>query len=78
MLFRSIWQLTDEYNVLQPRQWRDKVSHLILAYQEDVVVNIKNGYIGNLPGEQVWTLSSSMMFCLTVFTTIGRQIGEDD
>ena len=48
------------------------MSHLILEYQEDVVLNIKNGYVGNLPGEQVWTVSSAMMFCLTIFTTIGN------
>ena len=68
---QRIWELTSQYNVLQPAEWRHRVSGLMLLYQEDVIENVKRGYIGNLPGERVWTLSSALMFSLTVFTTIG-------
>ena len=68
---QRIWELTSQYNVLQPAEWRQRVSGLMLLYQEDVIDNVKRGYIGNLPGERVWTLSSALMFSLTVFTTIG-------
>ena len=69
-----IWRLTNEYNVLRPREWKERVSGLMLLYQEDVIDNVKDGYVGNLPDERVWTLSSSLMFSLTVFTTIGKAI----
>ena len=68
---QHIWLVTTEYNVLRPREWRGRVSELMLDYQEEVITNVKAGYVGNLPGERVWTLSSALLFSLTVFTTIG-------
>ena len=44
---------------------------LFLRFQDQVVRNVQNGYIGNDPGVRVWTFSSSLMFSLTIFTTIG-------
>ena len=66
-----IWSVTTEYNVLRPREWKVRVDELMLSYQEEVIANVKGGYVGNLPGERVWTLSSALLFSLTVFTTIG-------
>ena len=66
-----IWSVTTEYNVLRPREWKVRVDQLMLNYQEEVIANVKGGYVGNLPGERVWTLSSALLFSLTVFTTIG-------
>ena len=33
--------------------------------------NVRQGYTGNDPGVRVWTYSSSLMFSLAIFTTIG-------
>lgn len=66
-----IWMVTNEYNVLRPKQWKEKVTNLVQSFQGQVVHNVQNGYIGNDPGVKVWTFSSSLMFSLTIFTTIG-------
>ncbi len=37
-----------------------------------MVKNIRRGYTGSDPGVRVWTFSSSLMYAITIFTTIGR------
>ena len=46
-----IWRLTNQYNVLQPREWKERVSNVMLDYQLEVIDNVKSGYVGNLPGK---------------------------
>jgi len=66
-----IWLVTNQYNVLRPKQWKERVGDIVLSFQEQAVKNVQNGYIGNDPGVRVWTFSSALMFSLTIFTTIG-------
>ena len=46
-----IWRLTNQYNVLQPEEWKDRVSDVMLDYQLEVIDNVRSGYVGNLPGK---------------------------
>ena len=46
-----IWRLTNQYNVLQPREWKERVSDVMLDYQLEVIDNVRSGYVGNLPGK---------------------------
>ena len=43
----------------------------LVRFQGQVVRQVREGYTGNDPGVRVWTFSSSLMYSLTVFTTIG-------
>ena len=47
-----IWRLTNQYNVLQPREWKERVSDVMLDYQLEVIDNVRSGYVGNLPGKK--------------------------
>ena len=44
---------------------------MMFRFQEEVVDIVRQGYTGNNPGVRVWTFSSSLMFSLSIFTTIG-------
>jgi len=70
-LTQQIWALTDKYNVLRPQLWRNQVTGLVMEFQEEVVLNVRRGYTGQAVGVRVWTFSSSLMYSMTIFTTIG-------
>ena len=71
---KQLWNVTLETNVIFDQIWLSKASQLVQQFQEETVDNIKCGYTGNDVGVKVWTLSSALMFSLTVFTTIGTYI----
>ena len=60
------------YNVLEPDITRAQVSDVIQEFQTGVVARVREGYTGREPGHQIWTFSSSLMFSLAIFTTIGQ------
>ena len=60
------------YNVLEPDITRAQVSAIIQEFQTGVVGRVREGYTGREPGHQIWTFSSSLMFSLAIFTTIGQ------
>ena len=50
----------------------NETNELLYKFQNDTVENIMRGYTGTDVGVKVWTFSSALMYCLTVFTTIGK------
>ena len=83
----SLWNITLTYNVLQPDTSRGLVSqalsHLsslsikdlyqvISEFQSSAVGRVGKGYTGREPGHRIWTFSSSLMFSMAIFTTIGQ------
>ena len=60
------------YNVLEPRLTRALVAAVIQDFQAGAVERVREGYTGREPGHQTWTFSTSLMFSLAVFTTIGQ------
>ena len=60
------------YNVLEPRLTRALSAAVIQDFQAGAVERVREGYTGREPGHQTWTFSTSLMFSLAVFTTIGQ------
>ena len=52
------------------RQWRNRTMVVIMSYQADMVHLLHQGYDGHTV-EQRWTFPASLMFSLSVITTIG-------
>jgi len=67
----AMWQLTEDHNILNKAEWHEEISSLVLQFQDQVVTNVRQGYTGRQPGARLWTFSSSLMYSLTIFTTIG-------
>ena len=66
-----LWNITHHLNVLHVERWRHDVNRTIFDYQESVVRSIRRGYDGSDVGYLGWTLPSALMYCITVYTTIG-------
>ena len=67
-----LWNITHHLNVLHQDRWRQDVSRTISDYQQSVVRNIRRGYDGSSAGYLGWTVPSALMYCITVYTTIGN------
>jgi len=66
-----LWNITHHLNVLHAERWRQDVNRTISDYQESVVRSIRRGYDGSEVGYLGWTIPSALMYCITVYTTIG-------
>ena len=68
----DVWEITYFYNTLNKEAWMNETNELLYKFQNDTVENIMRGYTGTDVDVKVWTFSSALMYCLTVFTTIGK------
>ena len=51
---------------------RSKLLEVILDFQSSAVGRVRQGYTGREPGHRIWTFSSSLLFSMAIFTTIGQ------
>ena len=69
---KLLWKTTEEFNTLHPKNWTLKVSHLIQEYQERIILEARKGYEGSDIPDPKWTFTGSLLYSITVITTIGN------
>jgi hypothetical protein len=59
---------------LVQENWKENVSTELLAYQEQIVIALQEGYDGKdyLNESYDWPFSGAFLYSLTVITTIGE------
>ncbi|XP_043189472.1 potassium channel subfamily K member 18-like [Amphibalanus amphitrite] len=70
---RDLWELTrqmNQFNVTEPDWWR-LVTNLTAEYQQDVIEFVRRGYLGGSSDQSIWTVPSSIIYCISIYSTIG-------
>ena len=69
---QRLWSITDKYNILEFEKWKNETEQIIKEYQDHVVQEEDKGYDGHDGPPNQWTFSGSLLYSITVITTIGR------
>jgi len=73
---KRLWELTEALNVLHPVNWSEMAEALLANYTTEVYLATKKlGWDGKDLGEteRQWSFAGSLLFSITVITTIGRR-----
>ncbi|XP_076435225.1 potassium channel subfamily K member 18-like [Babylonia areolata] len=70
-----LWNVTVELNILDPVQWQEKASKVLEAFQMEIYQAVKDkrwdGTDNVINEELQWTFAGSLLYSVTVITTIG-------
>jgi len=67
-----LWRITRRLNVLHPDDWIAEVRWEVRRFQAGVVSAAGDGYSGQDVPDIKWTFSGSLLYSITVITTIGK------
>ena len=71
-IVQKLWDITDKYNVLEFEKWKSESEAVVMDFQNHVVEQTDNGYDGSDGHPNQWTFSGSLLYSITVITTIGK------
>merc|ERR1719273_1928527 len=71
MTVMQLWNVTEKYNLLHPRNWTEEVSRIVRTYQAAIIHAKEHGYDGHDIPKSPWTFSGALLYSITVITTIG-------
>lgn len=74
---RRLWLVTEELNTLHPEDWEAEVAGRVQEFQDNFIAQVGDGYAGQDVPDPKWSYSGSLLYAITVITTIGeRRRGE--
>jgi len=78
---RQLWNITQQLNVLHPDNWSAMAELLLGRYTDEVYMATKrDGWDGRQDddddGDQQWSFAGSLLYSITVVTTIGTSDGD--
>ena len=67
-------QFLHSISFLVQENWKENVSTELLAYQDEIVIALNEGYDGKdyVNETHAWPFSGAFLYSLTVITTIGE------
>ena len=68
-----LWQVTDRLNTLHPGNWSLEVRAEVARFQEHIIAQVGDGYAGQDLPTPKWSYSGSLLYAITVITTIGME-----
>lgn len=68
---QKLWLITERLNTLHPQNWTDEVTEVIKKFQDHIIAEEDRGYDGHDGHPNQWTFSGSLLYSITVITTIG-------
>ena len=68
----QLWNVTEKYNLLHPRNWTEEVTRIVRTYQAAIIHAKEHGYDGHDIPKSPWTFSGALLYSITVITTIGE------
>ena len=69
---QKLWLITERLNTLHPKNWTDEVTEVIKKFQAHIIAEEDRGYDGHDGHPNQWTFSGSLLYSITVITTIGK------
>ena len=69
---QKLWLITERLNTLHPQNWTDEVTEVIKKFQAHIIAEEDRGYDGHDGHPNQWTFSGSLLYSITVITTIGK------
>lgn len=71
-IVQKLWEITNRYNVLEFEKWKSESEEVVKEFQTHIVNQTKSGYEGKDGHPKQWTFSGSLLYSITVITTIGK------
>lgn len=69
----ELWNITEKFNVLHQDNWTVEANRIVKNFTEEIYLATKrHGWDGKIDkNKEDWSLPGSLLFCITVITTIG-------